>query len=163
MQSIPRSLFVLLVLLGPSSLIGVGRHSPISYSEAGAAATWRDAPDYVTLFAPVNARAAYSAATSPDSLDAVLAEIRDEAASVLAPGSWQPRTESATDTFGTAGLHNRWTLARLFGSRQVRVARGARMDRGRIVESWTLMSPYPSTDLRTLHAGTLRVALRIAP
>jgi hypothetical protein len=37
------------------------------------------------------------------------------------------------------------------------------MDRGRIVESWTLMSPYPSTDLRTLHAGTLRVALRIAP
>ena len=151
MQSIPRSLIVVL-LLGPV-LSGV---------DPSAAAHWRDAPDYVTLFAPVNARASYSAATSAGSLDAVLAEIRDEAVTLLAPGSWQARPESATDAFGTAGLHNRWTLARLFGSRHVRVARGARMDRGRIVESWTLISPYPSVDLRTLQPGTLRLAVKIA-
>jgi hypothetical protein len=82
---------------------------------------------------------------------------------VHAPGAWQPRNESAQDVFGTAGLYNRWLLARLYGSQQPRVARGARMDRGRVVESWTLVSPYPSADLRTLHPGTMRLILTVAP
>ena len=126
-------------------------------------APWRDAPAYVSLFAPVNRRASFSAAISAAPLESVLADVAQDGMAVHAPGSWQPRGESATDTFGTAGLHNRWMLARLYGSQQVRVARGPRMDRGRVIESWTLISPYPSTDLRTLHPGTLRLVLKIAP
>ena len=45
-----------------------------------------------------------------------------------------PGSESAPDAFGTAGLYNRWLLARLYGSRRLRVVRGARTDRGRVVE-----------------------------
>ena len=86
-----------------------------------------------------------------------------DADAVQAPGSWQARDESAPDAFGTAGRYNEWLLKRLYGSRQARVARGARMDRGRVTESWMLISPYPSTDLRTLHPGTLRIVLKIAP
>ena len=130
---------------------------------ASAAAQWRDAPEYVTLFAPINQRPSYSAAVSTASLQSVLADVEQDATAGQAPGSWQPRSESAQDAFGTAGVHNEWLLKRLYGSRQVRVARGARMDRGRVTESWTLISPYPSTDLRTLHPGTLRMVLKIAP
>jgi len=124
---------------------------------------WRAAPDYVTLFAPVNQRAAYTASVSSSRLDSVLADVNDDPAAAQAPGSWQARVESATDAFGTAGLQNRWLIAQLYGSRGVSVARGARMDRGRVIESWTLISPYPSTDLRTLNNGTLRLVLKIAP
>jgi hypothetical protein len=130
---------------------------------AGAAVQWRDAPAYVTLFAPVNQRQSYSAAVSAASLDSILADVEHDAAAVRTPGSWQPRDESASDAFGTAGPYNEWQLKRLYGSRQARVARGARMDRGRVTESWTLISPYPAIDLRSLHPGTLRLVLQIAP
>ena len=132
-------------------------------SVMSAAADWREAPDYVALFAPVNQRALYSAAVSPASLESVLTEIEQDPMAVRASGSWQPREESAPDAFGTAGPYNEWQLKRLYGSRQVRVARGARMDRGRVTESWTLISPYPSADLQTVRAGTLRLVLKIAP
>lgn len=124
---------------------------------------WRDAPDYVALFAPVNQRAAYTASVSTARLESVLADVNQDPAAGQAPGSWRPRVESATDAFGTAGVQNRWLLAQLYGSRGVAVARGARMDRGRVIESWTLISPYPSTDLRTVNTGTLRLVLKIAP
>jgi hypothetical protein len=147
MTSIPRRLAAGLLLTAVS---------------ASAEVAWRDAPDYVKLFAPVNRQASYSAAVSSDPLTSVLAEVSEDAASVRAPGSWHAQSESATDTFGTAGPYNRWMLARLYGSRPAQVARGARTDRGRVVESWTLISPYPSPDLRTLQPGTLRLVLRIA-
>ena len=82
---------------------------------------------------------------------------------VPAPGAWQLRSESAQDALGTAGDYNRWLVARLYGSRQPRVARGARMDRGRVIEAWTLISPYPSADLRTLRPGTMRLILKVDP
>ena len=149
MESIPRRMFVAALLL--------------CAVPARADVGWRDAADYVTLFAPVNQRAAYTASVSSAMLESVLAGVNEDPAAVQAPGSWQPRIESATDAFGTAGLQNRWLLAQLYGSRGVSVARGSRMDRGRVIESWTLLSPYPSTDLRTLNAGTLRLVLKIAP
>ena len=64
---------------------------------------------------------------------------------------------------GNPGRSPPRTLARLYGSRLVRVVRGARADRGRVVEAWTLISPYPSADLRTLHPGTMRLILKVAP
>lgn len=163
MESIPRAFLLFLVLLlGLHSPVGDGPPSLHGFGGAGAAPQWREAPAYVVLFAPVNERASFSAAVSHASLDDILAHVNEDATAGQAPGSWHARSEAAADAFGTAGLHNRWLLKRLFGSRQVQVARGTRLDRGRVVESWTLISPYPSADLRTLQPGTLRLVLRIA-
>ncbi len=150
-------------MAGLLGVVSAGLSSRAGSGAPGAGVAWRDAPDYVTLFAPANQRASYSASVSAGSIDAALADVGQDPMAAHAPGSWQARSESAPDAFGTAGQQNRWMLTRLYGSRQVRVARGARMDRGRVVESWTFISPYPSTDLRTLHPGTLRFVLRIAP
>jgi hypothetical protein len=160
MESIPRHLLLAALLTAAPSLVSVGAPAPVGF---GAQAQWRSVPEYVTLFAPVNQRSLYAAAVSPASLESVLAGIEQDAAALLVPGAWQVRDESAPDAFGTAGLYNDWQLKRLYGGRQVRVARGARIDRGRVTESWTLISPYPSTDLRTLQPGTLRLILRLAP
>ncbi len=122
---------------------------------------WRDAPEYVRLIAPANQRKSYSISVTEAPLVDVLALITADPSAVATPGAWQPRNESPQDAFGTAGLYNRWLAAALYGSRQPRVARGARMDRGRIVEAWTLVSPYPSADLATLHPGTMRLILKV--
>ena len=155
MESIPRPFLLFLVLW-------FGVYASVGNGQERALPPWREAPAYVALFAPVNQRESYSAAVSRASLDDVLAHINDDASAGQAPGSWQARPEPPADAFGTAGLHNRWLLKRLFGSRQVQVARGTRLDRGRVVESWTLISPYPSDDLRSVQPGTLRLVLRIA-
>ena len=125
--------------------------------------SWTEAPAHAALFVPANQRDSYSVALTPASLEHVRADLGTDETLVRAPGAWQPRDESATDAFGTAGRYNRWLLARLYGSRLVRVARGTRADRGRVTEAWTLISPYPSADLRTLHPGTMRLILRVAP
>ena len=128
-----------------------------------AAVVWRDAHEYMGLFAPANHRDAYQIALTPAALDEVLNALGDDQTLVRTPGAWEARPESAQDAFGTAGSYNRWRLAQLYGSRQARVVRGARTDRGRVVETWMLISPYPSTDLRTLHPGTMRLILRVSP
>ena len=135
----------------------------VAAAPAGRAASWRDAAEYVSLFAPVGHADSYGIAVTPTGLDEVLEELGADQTLVRTPGAWAVRHESATDVFGTAGRYNRWLLARLYGSRQVRVARGARADRGRVTEAWTLISPYPSADLRTLHPGTMRLILNVSP
>ena len=125
--------------------------------------SWFDAPGHAAIFVPVNQRQSYSVAVTPASLDDVLASLGGDDTLVRAPGAWQARDENAEDVFGTGSAYNRWMLARLYGSRLARVARGARADRGRVVEAWTLVSPYPSTDLRTLQPGTMRLILKVAP
>lgn len=122
---------------------------------------WQAAPAYIELLAPASQRQTYSISVTDRSLADVLAEIAADPAAVQTPGAWQPRNESPVDAFGTAGAYNHWLILRLYGSRQPRVARGARMDRGRVAEAWTLVSPYPSTDLGTLHPGTMRLILKI--
>ena len=130
---------------------------------AAAAAPWREATEYVRMFAPASHADEYGISVTAKGLDEVLKDIDADQTLVRTPGAWTVRGESATDVFGTAGTYNRWLLARLYGSRQVRVARGARADRGRVVEAWTLISPYPSADLRTLHPGTMRLILNVSP
>ena len=148
-RSITRQVLLVAVIYGATS----GVH----------AAVWRDAPEYAALFVPAVHKQFFRAAVSASGLESVLAELAGDPALAHAPGAWQAHTESPQDAFGTAGPYNRWLLARAYGSRQVRVARGARTERGRVVEAWTLLSPYPSTDLRTLQPGTLRLVLEIAP
>ena len=149
MQSIPRLLVATSLIAVPALIGGADRIA------------WRDAPEYVRLVAPPNQRKSYSISVTDAPLVDVLAQIGADPAAVATPGAWQRRNESPQDAFGTAGLYNRWLAARLYGSRQPHVARGARMDRGRVVEAWTLVSPYPSADLATLHPGTMRLILKM--
>ena len=135
-------------------------------SGAGATAQlgqpWRDAPAYLPLFAPVGGRgAAYRIFVSPDDLETTLRRLETDESLVRAPGAWQPRPALPADAFGQAGRYSRSGLARVYGARQPQVARGARMENGRVVESWTLIAPYPDTALRELEAGTLLVVLRL--
>ena len=124
--------------------------------------SWRDAPDYLRLFAPAAHRSDYRTSVSPLPLDDVLRELAGDGSLARAGGAWTPRSEYALDVLGRSGRYDRWKVARLYGARQARVARGARMEGGRVVESWTLVSPYPSSDLQRLEPGTLRIVLRIA-
>ena len=129
---------------------------------AAGGAGWQDAPDYLAVVAPAAHRDAYRTAVSPLDLDAVLKTLAGDPSLARTPGAWTARAELPTDAFGRAGNYNRWALVRLYGSRQPRVARGARLEEGRVVESWTLVSPYPSPDLTRLEPGTLLIVLRIA-
>lgn len=149
MQSIPRLLVTASLIAAPALVRGADR------------VAWRDAPEYVRLIAPANQRKSYSISVTDAPLADVLAQVAADPAAVAAPGAWQPRNESPQDAFGSAGMYNRWLAVGLYGSRQPRVARGARSDRGRIVEAWTLVSPYPSADLATLHPGTMRLILKV--
>ena len=62
--------------------------------------------------------------------------------------------------FGTAGTYDRAHLARLYGGRGIRVARGWRRDGNRF-ESITLISPYPDATLTRLNPGTLMIRFSI--
>jgi len=131
-------------------------------ASAQVGAPWRAAPGYLALFAPADGRAgAYRAYVSPLDLDRVLRGLEADRSLIQAPGAWRARPLPPADAFGQAGRYGRWALARLYGAQQPRVARGSRAEGGRVVESWTLVSPYPDTALRGLQAGTLLLVLRL--
>jgi hypothetical protein len=126
------------------------------------AATWREAPEYLPLFAPSGPRAgAYRTFVSPLDLDEVLRRLDAEGALLAPPGAWQPKPLLPFDAFGQMGRYDRWALARLYGARRARVARGPRGSDGHVTESWTLISPYPDPALSRLEPGTLLIVLRI--
>ena len=126
-----------------------------------AADIWREAPEYLSLFAPALHREAYVADVSSLDLDTVLARLADDPTLARTPGAWVARSQAAVDAFGQSGAYDRWKLSRLYGSRQPRVARGARMNNGRVAESWTLISPYPDPSLKELRPGTLLLVVRL--
>jgi hypothetical protein len=91
----------------------------------------------------------------------VLRRLDSEGAVLAPPGAWQPKSVLPFDAFGQMGRYDRWTLARLYGARRARVARGPRGSEGQVTESWTLISPYPDPALSRLEPGTLLIVLRI--
>jgi len=125
-------------------------------------APWREAPEYLPLLAPAGSRErAYSVYVSPLDLETTLRQLDRDASLVRAPGAWEARPALPWDAFGQAGGYDRSAMARVYGAQQPRVARGARMEDGRIVESWTLIAPYPDTTLRRLETGTILIVLRL--
>ena len=146
-----------LALWGPPS----SSWGPPSGGPEATSAGWRDAPEYVHLFAPRSARGAYRAAVSPLPLDAVLRVLERDPALLRPPGAWQPKAIAPLDAFGGPGATDRWALARLYGSRAPLIARGPRADGERVVESWTLISPYPNPSLERLEPGTLAIVVRL--
>jgi hypothetical protein len=117
-------------------------------------------PVYLDLFTPAVHRSAYQAFLSPLPLDQLLKSLTDPGFAAP-PGAWQPERQLAVDAFGRAGRYDRSKLARLYGARRVSVARGPRVDGGRVVETWTLVSPYPDPRLERLEPGTLILVLRL--
>ena len=81
--------------------------------------------------------------------DAAAPAIAD-ASLVRAPGAWKPRPLLPLDAFGLAGRYDRrsWPVSTAHASRTSPAA--PRAEDGRVVESWTLISPYPDAALRRL-------------
>jgi hypothetical protein len=125
-------------------------------------APWREAPEYLALVAPAGSRsAAYRTFTLPLDIDAALRRLENDESLVRVPGAWRPRAMLPLDAFGQAGRYDRSGMAQVYGGQLPRVARGARAVDGRVVESWTLISPYPNPELRRLEPGTLLIVLRL--
>jgi len=122
--------------------------------------SWREAPEYVRLFAPPAQQAAYRAYVSPVGLEATLKAITADPAVLHPPGAWTPQAMIPYDAFGLSGSYNRWKVAGLYRSRRAQVARGPRLDQGEL-ESWTLIAPYPDEALQRLETGTLIIVLRM--
>ena len=123
-----------------------------------------EAPAFVRLFTPRGAPAGtYRAFTTGQALDSVLAAIRSDPSTRSGGGSFEPQSVIASDAFGQSGGYNRWKVALLYGGTRARVARGPRIENGRVVESWTLVSPYPDAALERLNPGTLLIVLRLQP
>jgi hypothetical protein len=136
----------------------------------GLPAGFTEAPAYVRLFTPRGAPpGAYRTFTATRDLDAVLAALsRDPSparADVRAVREPPLQVESvvAADAFGQSGGYNRWKLALLYGAKRVKVARGPRVQDGRVVEAWTFISPFPDPTLERLNPGTLLIVLRLQP
>jgi hypothetical protein len=137
--------------MGLLSLIGALLAIPAGFAENSA---------YLPLFTPRGAPAgAYRTFTTPRPLEQVLAGLAGDASLPAAGGSFTSRLESAGDAFGLSGGYNRWKLALLYSARRVAVARGPRLADGRVVEAWTLVSPYPDPQLERLNPGTLLIVL----
>ena len=98
---------------------------------------------------------------SPLGLDTVLRELGRDTSLLRLPGSWDARDLMPFDAFGQTGTYDRWKVARLYGARRARVARGPKAVDGRVVESWTLISPYPDPTLQRLESGTLLIILKV--
>jgi hypothetical protein len=123
-------------------------------------AGWREAPEYVGLFAPPAQRAAYRAYVSPQGLEATLKQLDADPGILHPPGAWKPQPLIPYDAFGLSGGYNRWKVAGLYRSRRAQVARGPRTDQG-AMESWTLIEPFPDVTLERFAPGTLIIVLRI--
>lgn len=74
--------------------------------------------------------------------------------------AWRPERQSFSEAVGTAGVYDRGKVARLYGGRGPRVARGTRMKDG-ITEAIVLISPYPDPSLTRLEGGTMILVLRM--
>lgn len=127
---------------------------------ASPTAGWREAPEYVGLFAPPSRRDAYHAYVSPAPLEATLKQLFVDPGILHPPGAWTTQAMIPTDAFGLSGSYNRWKVAGLYRSRRAQVVRGPRLDQGQL-ESWTLIAPFPDEDLQRFEPGTLAIVLRV--
>jgi hypothetical protein len=128
----------------------------------GPAIGWRAAPAHRLLFTPRHVpTGSYEAYTTATPLDEVLRAIRADPALASSPDAWAVSRVGPLDAFGTGTDYNRWEVARLYGGTPAQVVRGPRVEDGRVVEAWTLFSPFPDAALHALDPGTLLIILRL--
>jgi hypothetical protein len=142
-----------------AAVVAVSAVASIAAMPPGAA--WRPAAEYVHLFAPPAYRNAYRAYVTATPIDDVLRALQSDGLLLRPPGAWEARALLPQDAFGASGSYDPSRLARLYGARRVRVARGPRGRDGRVEETWLLVSPYPDPALSRLESGTLLVVLRV--
>jgi hypothetical protein len=118
-----------------------------------ALAGWTESPLFRPLFTPARVpEGTYRTYVSARAIEEVLDGIEP------AP---DVQRVVALEAFGQSGGYDRWKLARLYGATRAKVARLPRMEDGRVVEAWTLISPYPDPALQRLEPGTLLIVLRL--
>lgn len=116
-------------------------------------AGWTESPLYRPLFTPPRLpEGIYQTYVSPRPIDWILADMQ---------AGVEARPVSAFEAFGQSGGYNRWKLARLYGAKRANVARLPRVENGRVVEAWTLISPYPDPSFERLEPGTLLIVLSL--
>jgi hypothetical protein len=118
-----------------------------------APAGWTESPRFRRLFTPAGVPdGTYETFVTARPIDQVLAETG---------AGVEAQALVALEAFGQSGGYNRWKLARLYGAKRARVARFPRLEKGKVVEAWTLISPYPDHSLERLEPGTLLIVLRV--
>ncbi len=116
-----------------------------------ALAGWTESPRHRTLFTPpALPEGIFVTYVSPRPLDELAREL-----------GVTPQSVVPLDAFGQSGGYNRWTVAQRYGARRARVARTYREEFHRVIEAWTLISPYPDPELKRLEPGTLLIVLRL--
>lgn len=80
----------------------------------------------------------------------------------MADSRWKVESASILDVFDGAAMYDRSRLARLYGGKSARVARGPVARDGRVVAVVLLVSPYPEADLRGVNPGTLVMTVELA-
>jgi hypothetical protein len=152
---------VLAILAGARPFAGNQPASVVSFSPT--ALGGREAPEYVRLFGPRRRHTGdYRAYVFPLDLDTLLRRLQPDPSLLHPPGAWTPAALLPSDAFGQTGSYERSKVARLYGARRVMVARGPAGAAGRPVQAWTLISPYPDTNLERLETGTLLIVLNLA-
>jgi hypothetical protein len=106
------------------------------------------------VFAPPARANLFSFATTDEPLDRVVQYYRERWPAADAR-SWQVHTSGPLDVFDGAALFDRARLAKLYGGKVARVARGPIVQNGRVTHTVLLVSPYPDAQLRFLKTGTL--------
>jgi hypothetical protein len=121
---------------------GPASERPAATSQGGAASQACD-PAFAALFTPRRPQLGrYEVCTDPRPL------------SEIAPADWTVEALEPADAFGGAGSYDHAAVARLYGGRRARVARGWSETADRF-EAVTLISPYPNATVTTLETGTL--------
>jgi hypothetical protein len=106
-------------------------------------------PALTALFTPLHSNLGrYEVCTTADPLDRVAVPGPD------GPHYGPSEMLEPLEAFGTAGPYDRAAVARLYGGKRIRVARGW-IERGDRFESITLLSPYPDATLTRLIPGTM--------
>ena len=111
-------------------------------------------PAHRALFAPPARASLYSFATTDERIDRVAAYYQERWPSDD-PRPWKVETSGPVDVFDGAALFDRARLARLYGGKVVRIARGPIVENGRVTHTVLLLSPYPDAELTRLNQGTL--------
>jgi hypothetical protein len=123
---------------------------------------WREAPAFLPLLtAEPDHPGTYRVYVSSVGIDAVLRDLGADPTLQRPPGAWVSRASLPLEAIGLDGRFDRGRVARLYGARRPHVARGPRVGPDGSRESWTLLSPYPDAELRSLEPGTLLIVLRL--
>ena len=158
------ALLTLLLQAGPGAQAPGSERSgatPVSVGESiRRLGDWTESPAHVGLFAPLAHQSEYRAFVSTAALDKVLPRIAT--AQPGPPGAWHLDDVSPLDAFGSSGSYNRFRLVRSYLGTRPRTAHGPWIT-AEGLETWTLVSPYPTAALDAVEPGTLLIAMRVPP